>query len=137
MYLAKPRAAFQRLAAHLRPGGLLSFTVRNGDALAYRPGVRGDWNAALEAFDATTYVNELGARASAHRLEEVLDWCRDSDLTVEAWYGVRVFTDGVDAAAMPDERTISQCLRAEAEAGRRDPYRRLASQLHIVAKASG
>jgi hypothetical protein len=61
-----------RLVSRVRPGGLLYFTVRNGDALAFRPGLRSDWGAALEAFDADTYVNELGARASAHHLEEVL-----------------------------------------------------------------
>lgn len=136
MYLPSAQAGFARLIAHVRPEGLLSLTVRNAEALAYRPGVRGDWTAALEAFDATTYVNELGVRASAHRLEEVLTWCRAHGLTVEAWYGVRVFTDPTEATAMPDERSLSQCLQAEEEAGRRDPYRQLASQLHVLARAS-
>lgn len=135
MYLPYAKAAVHRLAARMGPSALLSFTVRNGDALAYRPGIRGDWEAALRAFDDDTYTNELGAQASAHRLDDALTWCRDMGLTVEAWYGVRVFTDGVDPEALPDDSTLALCLKAEEEAGRRDPYRRLASQIHIIARA--
>jgi SAM-dependent methyltransferase len=135
MYLPDAAAAVGQLARYVGPGGLLSFTVRNGDALAFRPGVRGDWEAALRAFDSDTYPNELGARAAAHRLDAVLRWCRGLGMTVEAWYGVRVFTDPADPHAFPDDHTLAACLKAEEEAGRRDPYRRLASQLHVVARA--
>lgn len=136
MYLPDAQTALRQLTRRVRPGGLLSFTVRNGDALAYRPGIRGDWEATLRALDAHTYTNELGAQASAHRLEDVISWCRQLALTVEAWYGIRVFTDGVDPEALPDESTLALCLKAEEEAGRRDPYRRLASQIHVMARAS-
>lgn len=135
MYLPDAAAAVRQLADRVSPRGLLSLTVRNGDALAYRPGIRGDWQAAIQAFDADTYTNELGAQARAHRLEDVLGWCRELGLTVEAWYGVRVFTDGVDPETPPDESTLALCLKAEREAGRRDPYRRLASPIHVVARA--
>lgn len=134
MYLPDAEAAVRQLAERASRGGLLSFTVRNGDALAYRPGIRGDWAAALQSLDAKTYTNELGAQATAHRLEKVHGWCRALGLTVEAWYGVRVFTDGIDADRLPDE-TLAACLKAEEEAGQRDPYRHLASQYHILARA--
>lgn len=134
MYLPDGRAALEQLARVARLGGLISFTVRNGDALAYRPGVRGQWRAALEAFDATTYVNELGASAYAHRLDEVLSWCDDLGLRVEQWYGVRVLTDGCAADERPVRSALADCLAAEVEAGRRDPYRRLGSQLHVLAR---
>ncbi|MBW9215577.1 methyltransferase domain-containing protein [Mumia sp. zg.B53] len=137
MYLPDPEKAVRQLAQRVAPGGVVSFTVRNGEALAYRPGVRGDWEAALRAFGADTYTNELGVRAAAHRLEEALAWCRGVGCEVEAWYGVRVFTDGVDPDTRPDDRTLAACLKVEEEAGRRDPYRRLASQLHIIARARG
>ena len=136
MYLPDAQAAVRQLTERASPGGLLSFTVRNGDALAYRPGIRGDWEAALQALDSDSYTNELGAQAFAHRLEDVLDWCRDLSLTIEAWYGVRVFTDGVDPDTLPDNNTLAACLKAEEQAGGRDPYRQLASQLHILARAS-
>jgi hypothetical protein len=134
MYLPDARDAVAALTGKVRAGGLLSFTVRNGDALAYRPGVRGQWSAALDAFDATTYINELGAPASAHRLDEVLSWCGELRLDVEHWYGVRVFTDGSGANAVPHPETLDECLAAEVEAGRRDPYRWFGSQFHIIAR---
>lgn len=134
MYLPDAREAVAMMADRVRPGGLVSFTVRNGDALAFRPGIRGDWPGALAAFDATTYVNELGAEATAHRLDEVLDWCRSLNLEVEQWYGVRVLTDASPNEVSPDPNTLDDCLGAEVEAGRRDPYRRFGSQLHVIAR---
>lgn len=136
MYLPDARAAVADLASRARPGGLVSFTVRNGDALAFRPGFRGDWRAALDAFDATTYVNELGAAARAHRIDEVLGWCEELGLAVEQWYGVRVLTDARPVDELPDPADLQDCLAAEVEACRRDPYRRLASQLHVIARAT-
>jgi SAM-dependent methyltransferase len=134
MYLPDGYEALRKLMGPLRVGGRISFTVRNGDALAYRPGVRGDWKAALEAFNSTSYVNELGALAHAHRLDEVLGWCGDLGLEVLAWYGVRVFTDPWSASERPDAESFEDCLEAERLAGRYDPYRRLASQFHVVAQ---
>jgi 2-polyprenyl-3-methyl-5-hydroxy-6-metoxy-1,4-benzoquinol methylase len=134
MYLPDAYLALQKLMGPLKVGGRISFTVRNGDALAYRPGLRGDWKAALEAFHSTSYVNELGAQANAHRLDEVLGWCADLGLQVLAWYGVRVFTDPSPASERPDPESFEDCLAVERLAGRTDPYRRLASQLHVVAQ---
>jgi SAM-dependent methyltransferase len=134
MYLPDAPAALAALAARVRPGGLLSFTFRNGDALAFRPGVRGRWREALAAFDSAGYVNELGADARAHRLDDVLRWCERVGLAVEGWYGVRVLTDGCPADLLPDPETLADCLAAELEAGRRDPYRRLGSQIHVIAR---
>lgn len=134
MYLPDAYAALRKLVKPLKVGGRISFTVRNGDALAYRPGVRGDWKAALEAFNSTSYVNELGAKANAHRLDEVLGWCADLGLEVLAWHGVRVFTDPRAASERPDPEAFEDCLAAERLAGSTDPYRRLASQLHVVAQ---
>lgn len=135
MYLDNPDAAVSALAAKVADGGTLSITFRNGAALAYRPGLRRQWQRALAAFDATTYVNELGADARGHTLEEVTAWCEISGLQVERWYGVRVLTDGAPADEMPDQETISDCIAAELRAGSRDPYRHLASQLHVIARA--
>ena len=137
MYLPNPRDALRQLIAPLKPGGRISFTVRNGDALAYRPGVRGQWHAAVDAFQSTSYVNELGANARANRLDEGLDWCADLDLEMQAWYGVRVFTDPRPASELPDHDSFDECLAAERLAGRTDPYRRLASQLHFIAQRAG
>jgi 2-polyprenyl-3-methyl-5-hydroxy-6-metoxy-1,4-benzoquinol methylase len=137
MYLDDARAAVQTLASRVTRGGVLSVTFRNREALAYRPGLRREWRQALAAFDATTYVNELGAAAQAHTVDEVAAWCEESDLEIERWYGVRVLTDGASADEMPDRESLADCIAAELEAGRRDPYRRLGSQIHVIARAAG
>lgn len=134
MYLPDGAAALGQALRLVGPGGRLSFTVRNGDALAYRPGIRGRWPEARAAFDATTYVNELGVTARAHRLEEVLGWCATLGVDLEEWYGVRVLTDGLAADAEPDPATFEDCLAVEVEAGRRDPYRHFGSMLHVIAR---
>lgn len=135
MYLDDARTAVATLASKVANGGTLSITFRNQEALAYRPGLRRQWRRALAAFDATTYVNELGADAQAHTLDDVTVWCEDSGLQIERWYGVRVLTDGASADEMPDHESLADCIAAEVEAGRRDPYRRLGSQIHVIARA--
>lgn len=132
MYLPDAFAALDVLARRVAPGGLLSFTVRNGDALAYRPGARGEYTQALAAFDSTKYVNELGVHAQAHRRHDIEQWSHRAGLHIAAWYGVRVLTDGLPASATAEDIDVSSCLEAEVQAGRRDPYRHLGSQLHFI-----
>ncbi|MBW8821224.1 MAG: methyltransferase domain-containing protein, partial [Streptomyces sp.] len=60
MYVEEPDPLLAGLARMLAPGGLLSLLVRNGDALAMRPGLAGDWAGALGSFDTTAYRNRLG-----------------------------------------------------------------------------
>ena len=55
MYAEERDALLAGLARMLAPGGLLSLLVRNGDALAMRPGLSGDWAGALGAFDTLSY----------------------------------------------------------------------------------
>ncbi len=134
MYLDDPGVALKQLAARLAAGGILSVTFRNAAALAFRPGMRREWQTAVAAFDAVGYVNELGVEARAERVEAVAKQLQRLGLTVDAWYGVRVFTD----PAAGDERVVDgadfeELIRAEQLAGSRDPYRQLASQIHLLA----
>lgn len=132
MYFDDQQRVMRHLARRVASGGRLSFTVRNGDALAFRPGIQGDYAAALAAFDASHYRNNLGADARANRFDEVVGWCDGLGMTIESWYGVRVFTDCIPLDTPVDPATVDDCLAAEVEAGRRDPYRRFGSQLHFV-----
>jgi SAM-dependent methyltransferase len=134
MYL-DPAVTLAALAARVAPGGLLSVTFRNAQALAFRPGMRGDWAAALAAFDSSDYVNELGAQARADRLPDVAAMLEAEGLRVFAWFGVRLFTDAVGVDVVPPDG-LDVLLDAEEQAGRLDPYRRLAAQTHVVAQRS-
>jgi SAM-dependent methyltransferase len=110
MYVEDPDALLAGLARMLAPGGLLSLLVRNGDALAMRPGLAGRADR-LGALTATL----AGIGAPLH-----------------AWYGVRVFTDTAgDDVPVPPPGEFHTLLAAEERAGRTEPYRRVAALLHL------
>jgi S-adenosylmethionine-dependent methyltransferase len=139
MYLADPDPVLSVIARMTAPGGLVSLLVRNGDALAMRPGLLGDWAACAEAFDSDRYPNRIGVTARADRLADLSGRLAGHGLQVTAWYGVRVFTDATpespdDAEPPPDLQTLLDC---EERAGRTDPYRQLAALLHLIARRCG
>ncbi|WP_409472562.1 class I SAM-dependent methyltransferase [Streptomyces sp. HC307] len=130
MYVDDPDPLLAGLARMLAPGGLLSLLVRNGDALAMRPGLSGDWSAALAAFDTTAYRNRLGLDVRADRLGTLTATLAGIGAPLHAWYGVRVFTDtATGGAELPAD--VSELLAAEERAGRTDPYRGVAALLHL------
>ncbi|ANS64725.1 methyltransferase [Streptomyces lincolnensis] len=130
MYVEEPDPLLAGLARMLAPGGLLSLLVRNGDALAMRPGLSGDWAGALAAFDTTAYRNRLGLDVRADRLGTLTATLAGIGAPLQAWYGVRVFTDTApDGAEMPAD--AEALLAVEERAGRTDPYRGVAALLHL------
>jgi S-adenosylmethionine-dependent methyltransferase len=135
MYFPDPEPMLAAIAAVTAPGGIVSLLVRNGDALAMRPGLRGDWAAAGAAFDGPWYQNRIGVRARADRLAGLTAGLAARQMNVQAWYGVRVFTDlAGDDAPVPDADGLAQLLACEERAGRTDPYRAVAALLHVVAR---
>jgi S-adenosylmethionine-dependent methyltransferase len=134
MYFEDPGPLLAAMAGVLAPGGMLSLLVRNGDALAMRPGLMGDWRAARSAFDSDVYVNRLGVPARADRLSDLAGRLGVLGMDVREWYGVRVFTDlAPDDAALPED--LESLLECEERAGARDPYRGVAPLIHVVAEA--
>jgi SAM-dependent methyltransferase len=130
MYVEEPDPLLAGLARMLAQGGLLSLLVRNGDALAMRPGLSGDWAGALAAFDTTAYRNRLGLDVRADRLGELTATLAGIGAPLHTWYGVRVFTDtAVDGAEIPAD--VETLLAVEERAGRTDPYRGVAALLHL------
>ncbi|MET9775982.1 methyltransferase domain-containing protein [Streptomyces sp. NPDC006367] len=142
MYVEEPDPLLAGLARMLAPGGLLSLLVRNGDALALRPGLRGDWAGALAAFDTTACLphsrtdsngetpTRLGVDVRADRLATLTARLAGIGAPLHTWYGVRVFTDTApDGAAAPED--LETLLAVEERAGRTDPYRGVAALLHL------
>jgi S-adenosylmethionine-dependent methyltransferase len=136
MYSADPEPVLRALAGLTAPGGLVSLLVRNGDALAMRPGLLGGWAACADAFTSASYQNRIGVAARADRLADLGDRLARYGLAVTAWYGVRVFTDHVPNDAEPPQ-DIEAVLACEERAGRTDPYRRVAGLLHVIARRPG
>jgi SAM-dependent methyltransferase len=135
MYVPDPEPMLAGLARVLAPGGLMSLVVRNGDALAMRPGLLGDWRTALSAFGSDAYANRLGLATRADRREELSATLAGIGVPPRAWYGVRVFTDTAPDDALPpdDPARLAALLDAEDRAGREDPYRSVAALLHLCA----
>lgn len=134
MYFTDPAPVLQAIATVTVPRGLVSLLVRNGDALAMRPGLLGDWVTALEAFDTNSYHNRIGIGARADRLDELTATLARHQMSVRDWYGVRVFTDAAaDDATAPTGEHLAALLACEERAGRTDPYRQVAALLHVIA----
>ncbi|MEU9052769.1 methyltransferase domain-containing protein [Streptomyces sp. NPDC048384] len=130
MYIDEPDPLLAGLARMLAPGGLLSLLVRNGDALAMRSGLAGDWPGALTAFDTTAYRNRLGLDVRADRLADLTSTLAGIGAPLHAWYGVRVFTDtAADGTQTPPD--VETLLAVEERAGKTDPYRSVAALLHL------
>jgi SAM-dependent methyltransferase len=134
MYFPDPAPLLDAIAQVVAPGGMVSLLVRNGDALAMRPGLSGDWDGVGEAFNGMAYRNRIGVDARADRLEELTAELARRQLSVPQWYGVRVFTDvAASDAPLPDEATLDIIVGFEEQAGRTDPYRHVAALLHLIA----
>ncbi|MBT2383259.1 methyltransferase domain-containing protein [Streptomyces sp. ISL-11] len=132
MYVSAPDPMLAGLARVLAPGGLLSLVVRNADALAMRPGLAGDWDTALAAFDSPAYTNRLGLEVRADRLETLTATLAGIGAPLHAWYGIRVFCDlAADGQEPPAGEALDRLLAAEDRAGRTDPYRAVAALLHL------
>jgi S-adenosylmethionine-dependent methyltransferase len=135
MYFPDPHPLLKAIARVVAPGGLVSLLVRNGDALAMRPGLLGDWDSVGQAFDGQAYRNRIGVDARADHLRDLTSALTELHLTTTRWYGVRVFTDtAADDAELPDPATLDTILGYEERAGRTDPYRHVAALLHVFAQ---
>lgn len=145
MFMPEAGPMLASLARVLAPGGMLSVVVRNGDAMAMRPGCGGDWAGALNAFDTDRsapqldHDNPTGVPIRADRLAPMTRTLAEIDVPLRRWYGVRVFTDQTPdhVPAPADGRQLAQLLDAEERAGRTDPYRAVAALLHLVGTRRG
>jgi S-adenosylmethionine-dependent methyltransferase len=141
MYLDQAPPALSELAARVAADGLLSLVFRNADGMALRPALRRDWQEMHALLDAAQqpnphYRNEIGADARADRLVDIESVLAVEGLTTEAWYGVRIATDGIDAeeAVPTDPAELEAILAAEERLGRTDPYRQVATLLHLLSR---
>ncbi|AKU16945.1 methyltransferase domain-containing protein [Luteipulveratus mongoliensis] len=146
MYLPEPESAVRELATFVAAGGILSLVARNRDAMAWRPALRGQWPAALAALDEldaaraqdrdARYRNEIGVDARADDHEHLIALCHAAGLSDVQWYGVRVASDGVpvDEPVPEDPATLEALLAVEERLGERDPYRRLGTLVHVLAR---
>ncbi|MFG3255966.1 class I SAM-dependent methyltransferase [Streptomyces sp. NPDC048172] len=119
-----PESTLAGLARVLDAGGLLSLVIRNEAALAMRPGLDGDWDAAQAALNAARAAT---SDDRAFRLDGLTSLLQRIGTPLERWYGVDVFSAPPAEDGTDDERALA----AELSAGRTDPYRSVAALLHL------
>ena len=135
MYMPSLDEGLAALIATTRPGGIVSVLTKNRAGLAMRAGVSGDWQATLDAFDASRYTNRLGVDdVRADEPAEVRRALERTGAQTVAWYGVRLFCDHWQDVEPPPDRAA--LINAEDQAGRRVPYRSVAALTHTIARAS-
>lgn len=132
IYLENPDPLIEALSSIARPGATISILTKNAEALAMRPALEGNYREALALFDSDRETNRLGIETGTDTVPELSARLKRYGIELERWYGVRVFTDHLDDR--PPGADLSDVLEAEWEAGRRDPYRRVARLIHLVGR---
>lgn len=134
MYQDDPGDFVRTMASMCSRDGVLSLLTKNAGALAFRPAMNGEYATALELLELDRSDGNLGVKTSAHDLQQIADWFFDSGVLVENWYGVRVFTDHLPDDMAAESQTVSDILRLETSASRRDPYRSASRLIHVIGR---
>lgn len=128
----------RRLAAQLRPGGLLSVIAPNPDARALGTLVRHGPAAALEALASEEWASQTFQHSG--RLMPVAQFTPDlvgAGLEVVGHYGGRIANDLLTADALKhDPAYFDDLLRLELQLSDREPYKRLGFFWQLVARSS-
>ena len=130
-----PAHGIRTVAATLRPGGLASVVAANRSAAVVSRALAGRFEEAVAALDDPS--GRWGEGDAARRRfgrAELVALLADAGLVADDVHGVRVFTDLVAGALLDTDATAFEALvRLETAAAGRDPYRDLATQLHVLA----
>lgn len=132
MYTADPRVGLEQLRSLVRQGGGLSLLEKNADAIALRPGLRGDYAEARRVLHDRVSAGRLGIQNRAHTIEEWDRMLRETGWTLVDWIGARLFSDLAPDAVSDD--AFEALIALEREAGELESYRRMSRLVHIWAR---
>jgi S-adenosylmethionine-dependent methyltransferase len=131
LYLADSVDALTKLGGLAHPGTILSVLEKNREGLAVRPGLAGDHAEAIRVLDDPFAAGRLGIVNRARSAGEVRSLLLRAGWRADGWIGVRLFSD---MALTLDEQTHPLLLELDRRAGRREPYRRVARLIHLLAR---
>lgn len=134
-----PAAGVATVAAALRPGGLASVVAANRTAAVLSRALAGRFDEAVTALDdANGRWGDHDATRRRFSRDELVALLASAGLVTGDVHGVRVFTDLVPGALLDTDAAAFEALvRLEVAASARDPYRDLATQLHVLARRAG
>ncbi len=130
-----PTAGIAAVADALRPGGLASVVAANRTAAVVSRALAGRFEEAAVALDDPAgRWGEADATSRRYDRAELVALLDGAGLVADDVHGVRVFTDLVAGALLDtDVAAFEALVRLELAAAARDPYRDLATQLHVLA----
>ncbi|HEU0132230.1 MAG TPA: methyltransferase [Mycobacteriales bacterium] len=132
-----PARGVAAVADALRPGGLASVVAANRTAAVVSRALAGRFEEAAAALDdpAGRWGDGDATRRRFGR-DELVALLTAAGLDVAEVHGVRVFTDLVPGGLLDTDAAAFEALvRLELAAAARDPYRDLATQLHVLARS--
>ena len=121
-----------RSLAHER--GVLSLLEKNQHGIAFRPGLQGDYAEARRLLEASASVGRLGIENRAYEPSVWENMLVEGGWHLADWAGVRLFSD-LAPDDLPDA-DFDALLALERDAGVREPFRRVARLIHLIASAS-
>lgn len=121
-------AAFEAIAATVRPGGLLSVLVANPVAAVISRALAGDLPSALAELRGLT--TDFGSPGP----DSVQALCHDRGLLIESQQGIGVFADIVPGRSLDSPGSLTALDALEAESATLAPFRDIASKVHILAR---
>ena len=130
-----PAAGIATVAAALRPGGLASVVAANRTSAVVSRALAGRFEEAAAALDDPDgRWGEGDATRRRFGRAELVGLLADAGLPADEVHGVRVFTDLVAGALLDTDAAAFEALvRLEQAVAARDPYRDVATQLHVLA----
>jgi SAM-dependent methyltransferase len=124
-------AAFDGIAAALRPGGRLSVLVGNPVASVLARALAGELVAALAELEA------LDVQLSRPGPQTVLALCHAAGLPVVSVHGIGVFSDLVPGRALDAPGARETLRRLEDASSTRRPFTDIAARVHVLARRAG
>ena len=132
MYVTDPEPLLRNVVGLARPGGLISVLAKNAQAAAMRPAMEGRWSDALMVLRTGLDLGAHNVTSRSDTVEVVETLLAEAGAAPQVWYGLRVFCDHYgDAPVGPD---FEELCELEWLAGMRDPYRRVARLIHLLAR---
>jgi S-adenosylmethionine-dependent methyltransferase len=133
-----PAAALATLAQALRPGGTLSLLVAQRYAAVVARAMAGHFQQALSLLDPQpSHQGPQGRPGRRFTHDELTALAEGAGFSVDAVHGIRVFTDLVPGSLLDLEPGATAALvELEQAVATRSEYLPLATQLHLLARAS-
>jgi S-adenosylmethionine-dependent methyltransferase len=133
LYAEDPTACLRGLHSLANEATILSLLEKNRDGIALRPGMQGDYREARRLLEEAVSMGRLGIENRAYTVAEWEGMLAATGWRLLDWAGVRLFSDTAPDDLIDED--FNALLDLEQDAGVRDPYRRIARLVHLVARA--